>query len=104
MERTWTGRVAEGRQAEHERFVEWLASQEGQTQLSRALLSGYRLVEQEGRVTVTLGAGEPPPLIRFLRNRRFWPEFWEFESAAPDAAVGPGGRQRVVWRPERADG
>jgi hypothetical protein len=47
---------------------------------------------------VTLSADEPPPVIRFLRNPRFWPDVWEFESADRDQAVGPGARQRVSWR------
>ena len=97
MERTWTGRIRPGAETEHERFVTWLASDEGQTTLGRALLTSYRLDEADGRITATFGADEPPPIIRFLRNRRFWPEFWEFESAEPGQAVGPGARQRVAW-------
>ena len=97
MERTWTGRIRPGADSEHERFVEWLASDEGRTMLGRALLTGYRLEQAEGRITVRLSADEPPPIIRFLRNHRFWPEFWEFESAAPGMAVGPGARKRLAW-------
>src|SRR5919198_2955479 len=98
MDRTWTGRVKPGSEAEHERFVEWLRSPEGQGMLSRSLLTGYRLVEQDGRLSITFGADEPPPIIRFLRNRRFWPDFWEFESAASAATIGEGASERVVWR------
>jgi hypothetical protein len=98
MERTWTGRVRGGSEADHERFVDWLRSAEGGEFLRRALLSTYRLAEQDGRVTVRMDADEPPKLIRFLRNRRFWPEFWEFESADPAVALGPAARERVAWR------
>ena len=98
MDRTWTGRIRDGAEAEHERFVEWLGSAEGRGFLERSLLTGYRLAEQDGRITVTLSADEPPPVIRFLRNPRFWPDVWEFESADRDQAVGPGARQRVSWR------
>ena len=98
MDRTWTGRIKPGAEAEHDKFVVWLASDDGQGFLSRSLLTSYRLAEADGRLTVTLGADEPPPLIRFLRNPRFWPEFWEFESAERDRAVGPSARERLVWR------
>jgi hypothetical protein len=104
MERTWSGRIRPGAEPEHERFVEWLASDEGRTMLGRALLGGYRLHEADGRITVRLLADEPPPIIRFLRNHRFWPEFWEFESAEPGRAVGPRAHERLAWRKgERTD-
>lgn len=103
MERTWSGRIRAGAEAEHERFVGWLGSEEGRAMLGRALLTGYRLEEVDGRVTAHFAAAEPPPMIRFLRNRRFWPEFWEFESADPSQVVGAGARERVAWRkPDRA--
>lgn len=98
MDRTWTGRVRPGSDSDHERFVAWLGSGEGQALLARSLLAAYRLVEQDGRLTVTLQADEPPPIIRFLRNPRFWPEFWEFESADPASALDPTARQRVAWQ------
>ena len=98
MIRTWTGQIRPEGREEHERFVAWLASPEGGTALGRALLTSYRLREQDGRLTVELGADEPPPIIRFLRNRRFWPEIWTFESADPAAAVGGEAAERVSWR------
>ena len=98
MERTWTGRLLAGRTDEHERFVEWLRSADGQGLLARSLLTSYRLAEADGRITVTLAADEPPPIIRFLRNRRFWPECWEFESADRSAAFSPATRELVAWR------
>ena len=98
MERTWTGLLKPDAEAEHERFVAWLDSGESRALLARSLLSSYRLAEERGRLTVTLAASEPPPIIRFLRNPRFWPSFWEFESAEPGHAVGPEARERVLWR------
>src|SRR6266567_3462484 len=81
MQRSWTGQVAAGAEADHEQFVRWLTSPQGEGLLARSLLTEYRLAEHKGRVTVTFAAPEPPPIIRFLRNRRFWPDFWSFESA-----------------------
>jgi hypothetical protein len=96
--RTWTGQIQPEGREEHERFVAWLASAEGGTALGRALLSSYRLRELDGRLTVEFGAEEPPPIIRFLRNRRFWPQIWQFESADPTAAVPAEAVERVNWR------
>ena len=98
VERIWTGRVRPGAEAEHESFVTWLSSPEGQRSLAHSLLTAYRLSEADGRLTVRFAANEPPPIIRFLRNRRFWPEFWEFESADPGQAVGSDAVERLRWR------
>jgi hypothetical protein len=96
--RTWTGQISTDGREEHERFVAWLVSPEGGAALGRALLESYRLRELDGRLTVELGAAEPPPIIRFLRNRRFWPAIWTFESADPAAAVAGEAVERVNWR------
>lgn len=98
MDRTWTGRIRPDAIADHERHVAWLGSVEGQGFLSRALLTGYRLQEADGRITVTLSADEPPPIIRFLRNPRFWPAAWEFESADRSRALGADAAERAAWR------
>lgn len=97
MERTWTGKVQPASEAEHEAFVDWLAGPEGLSLLARSRLTSYRLVEADGRITVFLGADEPPALVSFLRNGRFWPAIWEFESASPAATVGATGVERVAW-------
>jgi hypothetical protein len=101
MERIWNGRVRPEAGAEHRAFVEWLRSAEGQGLLARSLLTGYSLDEQDGRLTVRLAAGEPPAIIRFLRNHRFWPDYWQFSSADPAEAVATDSSRRVEWR--RAD-
>jgi hypothetical protein len=98
MERTWTGRVRPASDAEHLAFVGWLSSPEGLSLLARSRLTSYRLVESDGRITVFLGADDPPALVSFLRNNRFWPAFWEFESASSADAVGTNGVERLVWR------
>ena len=98
MERAWSGRVRPGSETEHERFLDWLSSAEGRALLARSLLTSYRLVEDEGRITITFGADEPPPIVRFLRNRRFWPEFWEFESAGSESGASPAAVERMAWR------
>ena len=98
MERTWTGRLQPASKAEHLAFVSWLSGPDGLSLLARSRLTSYQLVEADGRITVVLGADDPPALVSFLRNNRFWPAFWEFESAGSADAVGDNGVERLVWR------
>jgi hypothetical protein len=100
MERTriWRGRVKPEGREEHEQFVAWLGSDEAAVQYAKFLLNGYSLAQQGDDLTITLAAEEPPPIIRFLRNSRMWPEYWEYLSAGGDAADVPDEAVRVRWR------
>lgn len=96
--RVWRGRVRPESREEHERFVAWLGSDEAAGQYAKFLLNGYSLAQQGDELTITLAAEEPPPIIRFLRNPRMWPEYWEYVSAGSDAADVPADAVRVRWR------
>lgn len=98
MERFWHGSVKPGCIDEHERFIDWLNSSEGRALLERSALTAYRLWQDGTRLSVAMTAADPPAIIRFLRNRRFWPECWEFESAAASRAVDAGAALRVDWK------
>ncbi|MGE3908890.1 MAG: hypothetical protein AB7K36_06045 [Chloroflexota bacterium] len=100
MERTriWQGRVKPGYQDEHEQFVAWLNTDEARVQYAKFLLNGYSLAQEGDQLTVTLAAEEPPAIIRFLRNPRMWPDYWEYISAGGDAAEIPEEAVRVRWR------
>lgn len=102
--RVWRGRVKPEGREEHERFVAWLNTDEARLQFAKFLLTGYTLEEDGDRLTITLAAEEPPPIIRFLRNTRMWPEFWEFESAGAgdSAAEDTAANGRVRWRRDDA--
>ena len=103
--RVWRGRVKDGSRDEHEQFVEWLNGDEARQQYAKFLLTGYTLAEDGDALTITLAAEEPPPIIRFLRNPRMWPEIWEFESAGaggPTSGQDGAGTVRVRWRREEA--
>ena len=99
MERTriWRGTVKPEAREEHERFVAWLASDEAAVQFHKFLLTGYALWQDGDDLAVELAAEEPLAFIRFLRNGRMWPEFWEYR-ATPAEADAPGGEPRVRWR------
>jgi hypothetical protein len=100
--RVWRGRVKPEARDEHERFVGWLGSDEARLQFRKFLLSGYSLAQQGDDLMVTLSAEEPPPIIRFLRNGRMWPDFWEYVGAGPTpTSVAGEPTVRVRW--SRAD-
>jgi hypothetical protein len=96
--RVWRGSVRPEARDEHERFVAWLDSDEARVQYAKFLLTGYSLAQHDDELTVALSAEEPVALIRFLRNPRMWPEFWEFRSAEREAAEVPPDSVRVRWR------
>jgi hypothetical protein len=100
MDRTriWRGRVKPDHRDEHEQFVAWLNTDEAAVQYAKFLLNGYSLAQQGDDLTVTMAAAEPPPIIRFLRNPRMWPEYWEFVSAGGEVAELPEDAVRVRWQ------
>jgi hypothetical protein len=96
--RIWRGRVKPESREAHERFVQWLGTDEAKAQYAKFLLNGYSLAQQGDDLTITMTASEPPPIIRFLRNPRMWPEYWEYISAGGDASDVPEDAVRVRWR------
>jgi hypothetical protein len=100
MERTrrWHGHVKPESREQHERFVAWLNTDEARVQYAKYLLNGYSLAQQGDDLTITMAAEEPPAIIRFLRNPRMWPEFWEYDSAGGSDEAVPDEAVRVNWR------
>lgn len=96
--RIWRGRVKPESREEHEQFVAWLGTDEAKVQYAKFLLTGYSLAQQGDDLTIAMSAEEPPPIIRFLRNPRMWPEYWEYVSAGGGALDVPDESVRVRWR------
>ena len=100
MERTrvWHGRVRPGAHEQHEKFVEWLGTDEAKVQYAKFLLTGYTLAQHDDDLTILLSSEEPPAIIRFLRNPRMWPEIWEFRPGSTEVPELPADEVRVRWR------
>jgi hypothetical protein len=100
--RVWIGRVEPGREADHARFVEWLNGDEAKSIFRRRRLNEYRLVENDGTLTVIFKAphtGDPRLMIDFLRYPGVWPEFWQFVSSGrPEDVDEHAGAVKVHWR------
>jgi hypothetical protein len=100
MERTrvWHGRVKPESHDAHEQFIDWLGTDEAKLQYSKFLLTGYSLAQHGDDLTILLSSEEPPAVIRFLRNPRMWPDFWEFQPGSTDVPELPAEEVRVRWR------
>jgi hypothetical protein len=96
--RVWRGKVKPEARDQHEQFVTWLGTDEAKLQYAKFLLTGYELGQQGDDLTVRLSAEEPPAIIRFLRNPRMWPNYWEYVSAGNEQAEIPADTLRVHWR------
>jgi hypothetical protein len=97
LERVWIGSVAAGHESDHETFVGWLASEDGERMFRQYRLTAYELREGDGKLVVAMQAQEPTIIIHFLRNPRAWPDFWKFASNSP-SDVPTGSDSRVHWR------
>jgi hypothetical protein len=99
--RIWIGRVANGREADHARFVEWLNGAEAESIFRRRRLTEYLLSDTDGTVTVVFKAprtGDPRIMIDFLRYPGIWPDYWEFERAGRPPDEVPTEGLKVHWR------
>src|SRR4051812_50035944 len=99
--RIWRGRVDPEHREAHEQFVAWLGTAEAEAQYAKFLLNGYSLAQQGDDLTITMTAPEPPPIIRFLRNKRMGPDHWEYISAGAATDEDPDGSVRARWRRAR---
>lgn len=95
-QRIWVGRVAENHAHEHERFVAWLGQRDGRRMFRQYRLTGYELRQAGDQIGVIMRTNEPIAFIRFLRNPKAWPTFWEFQSAS-ESDQPAGGDTRVSW-------
>ena len=74
----WSGRIAAGAEADHERFVASLHTPEIADLLRRTNLTEYTLYQDGTDLDVVFKAERPSITAGFLRNRKLWPQFWEF--------------------------
>jgi hypothetical protein len=105
--RVWIGQVADGYEAQHARFVEWLNGPEAASIFRRRRLTEYMLAEEDGTLTVVFKAphtGDPRIMIDFLRYPGLWPEYWQFvrggRAEDEPAPSPPSSAVKVHWRRE----
>lgn len=101
--RVWIGRIQPGSEAEHERFLNWLNSDDAHEVFRRRRLTEYVLSESDGTVTIVFKAphtGDPRVMIDFLRYPGLWPDFWDFLSGGAEPPDIPSQTVKVHWRRE----
>lgn len=87
----WRGSLRPGSEEEHRAFLKQLESPAGRDLLRRCGLTSYSLHQQGDRLDVVFRSEKPSIIPGFLRNRRLWPEYWEFSQ--------PGGEQDELGPP-----
>ena len=89
----WLGRLAEGAEAEQERFLATLRDPATRRRLRENYhLTGYRLEADGDRLRVTFSGESPAALANFLKAHRLWPSFWQYEGVGQVEPPGHGGR------------
>lgn len=81
----WHGAIRSGSETEHEQFVERLRSDAGADLLRRCGLTHYALYAHGSELDIVFRSEKPSIIAGFLRNKRLWPEYWEFAGAGADA-------------------
>ena len=80
----WRGAIRVAERAQHDLFVQRLRTPEGSDLLRRCGLTYYALFEIGNDLRVIFRSEKPSIIAGFLRNKRMWPEYWEFEGADGD--------------------
>ena len=92
----WRGSLRTGSELEHEAFVRWLESADGADLLGRCNLVYYALYEALPKLRIVFRSNRPSIITGFLRNKRMWPDYWEFEGSA-DAGDFVNDTPRFQW-------
>jgi len=74
----WSGRVQDGADAEHQRFLDELRTPETAKLLEKYSLTDYAVYQKGPELEVIFKSDRPVIIAGFLKNKRMWPSFWEF--------------------------
>jgi hypothetical protein len=89
--------VAAGSENAHAAFLAWLGTVEGTDLLRRSNLIEYAIYQQGARLDIVFKTRRASILAGFVRNRRLWPTYWEFDQ--PGEAGFEAGREPVfAWQ------
>jgi hypothetical protein len=89
----WSGRVQAGAEAQHDRFVEELRTPASAELLGKYSLTEYAMYQRADDLEVIFKSEKPEIIAGFLKNKRMWPDYWEFE--APGEADMPADKELV---------
>jgi hypothetical protein len=75
----WSGRVQSGAEPQHDDFVKMLRTPESAELLGKYSLTEYAMYQKGNDLEVIFKSEKPPIIAGFLKNKRMWPDYWEFE-------------------------
>jgi len=76
----WSGRVQRGAEQQHQAFVAELRTPESAELLGKYSLTEYAMYQDGSALDVVFKSEKPPIIAGFLKNKRMWPDYWEFEA------------------------
>jgi hypothetical protein len=76
----WSGRVQAGAEEQHQQFVESLRSPESAELLGKYSLTEYAMYQRADQLEIIFKSEKPAIIAGFLKNKRMWPDYWEFEA------------------------
>lgn len=83
----WTGQLRAGSEAEHDQFVDSLRTPAAASLLTRCGLTHYALYRNGLELEIHFASERPSIIAGFLRNRRMWPEYWEFKAPGQEGVA-----------------
>ena len=92
----WRGTIQAGRETEHDAFVERLSTPDGADLLRRCGLTSYALYRDGDDLSVVFRSAEPSIIAGFLKNKKLWPDFWEFTNPGQEGDVA-GATPSFSW-------
>jgi hypothetical protein len=70
--------VKPGAEADHDQFVNELRTPASADLLRKYSLVSYAVFQRDHELEVVFKSEKPEIIAGFLKNKRFWPEIWEF--------------------------
>ena len=89
----WSGRLRAGAEEQHTQFVEALRTPRSAELLGKYSLTEYAMYQRDGELEVIFKSEKPEIIAGFLKNKRMWPDYWEFD--APGVADVPADKPLV---------
>jgi len=76
----WSGSVQAGAEKQHEAFVAGLRTPESAALLAKYSLIEYAMYQRDHALDIIFKSEKPSIIAGFLKNKRMWPDYWEFEA------------------------
>jgi hypothetical protein len=76
----WSGRIQAGAEQQHDEFVKALHTPDSAELLRKYSLTEYAVYQMGDDLEIIFKSEKPEIIAGFLKNKRMWPDYWEFDS------------------------